>query len=344
MSFNKICQMPSGKEILDLLPLENNLKIKKNMNDKNIINIIEGKSEKLLLIVGPCSVDNKGAIFDYLDKLKYLAQQVYDKILIVPRVYSAKPRTMGTGYKGMVHQNKFDGQKSMKQGILSVRKLHMEIIKTYDFGIADELLYTFSYPYFEDLISYIAIGARSVENQHHRILTSGIDVCVGMKNSTSGNIKNMLNAIYVSQNKHNFIYNGYEVDTTGNKYAHAVLRGGNENINDNDINVPNYNYEKLLKTISLYNKYDVLNKSIIVDCSHANSNKEHSNQIKVAKNVIKSIKRNSDIKSYVKGLMLESYIQGGQDTSGKSYGKSITDACLSFEDTKNLVLDIADLL
>ena len=275
MSFNKIDKIPSKEELLYMLPLDNNLKKIKQKNDTEIKNILSSKCNKMLIIVGPCSADNEKSVYEYLEMLYKIKEEVKDKLFIVPRIYTSKPRTTGTGYKGMLHQPNINDKESIKNGIIAIRKFDIKIIKDFGFPIADEMLYTSTYTFFEDLLSYVAIGARSVENQHHRLISSGIDCAIGMKNPMCGDISVMLNAINTAQLKHNFIYNEYEVETTGNLFAHGILRGG---IDLKGNNFPNYTYDNLLNVFDLYNKTSLKNKSLIIDVNHSNSGKIFSKQ------------------------------------------------------------------
>ncbi|WP_250277966.1 3-deoxy-7-phosphoheptulonate synthase [[Clostridium] colinum] len=341
MSFKKISKIPTKEEIFDLLPLDKNLKNIKLQNDKEIKNILSSKSNKMLVIIGPCSADNEKSVCEYLDMLYKINEQVKEKLFIVPRIYTSKPRTTGDGYKGMIHQHNINSSPSMKDGIIAIRKLDIKIIKNYGFPIADEMLYTFSYPFFEDLLSYVAIGARSVENQQHRIMASGIDCAIGMKNPINGDISTMFNAIYTAQKTHNFIYDGYEVNTTGNIFTHGILRGS---VDLDGNHCPNYYYESLLNIANLYNKSNLKNKSLIIDANHSNSGKVFYKQPEIVKDVLKSINKNNDLKNIIKGFMIESYIKEGSDCTGKTYGKSITDPCLNIDDTKKLLFNLAEYI
>ena len=339
MSFKKISKIPTKEEIFNLLPLDKTLKNIKEKNDKEIKNILSSKSNKMLVIIGPCSADSEKSVCEYLDMLYKINEQVKEKLFIVPRIYTSKPRTTGDGYKGMIHQPNINNEPNIKEGIIAIRKLDIKIIKDYGFPIADEMLYTSTYPFMEDLLSYVAIGARSVENQHHRLIASGIDCAVGMKNPTSGDVSVMLNAISTAQKSHNFIYDGYEVDTTGNPFAHSILRGGIDLCGNN---FSNYHYENLLNVEKLYNNTDLSNKTIIIDTNHSNSGKLFYKQPSIVKDVLNSISKNNSIKNIVKGFMIESYIKEGNDPTGKTYGKSITDPCISIETTKELLFNLAD--
>lgn len=341
MSFKKISKIPSQEEIKQILPLNKHLETIKKLNDEQIKDIISDKSDKKIVIIGPCSADSEKSVCEYLEKLLKIKEQVQSKLFIVPRIYTSKPRTTGDGYKGMIHQPNINNKPTMKEGILSIRKLDIKIINNYGFPIADEMLYTSTYPFIDDLLSYVAIGARSVENQHHRLIASGIDCAVGMKNPMSSDISVMLNAISTAQKNHNFIYDGYEVNTTGNSFAHSILRGG---INLLGEHFPNYHYDSLLNVINMYKSLNLKNPAIIVDTNHSNSGKLYYKQPSIALNVVKSMNKNSDIKNIVKGFMIESYLKEGNDPTGKTYGKSITDACINIETTKQLLLDLCENL
>lgn len=339
MSFKKISKILTKEEILNLLPLDQNLKAKKLNHDKEIKNILSSKSNKMLVIIGPCSADNEKAICEYLEMLYKINEKVKEKLFLIPRIYTSKPRTTGEGYKGMLHQPNVNNIPSISEGIIAIRKLDIKIIKDYGFPIADEMLYTSTYPFFEDLISYVAIGARSVENQHHRLIASGIECAVGMKNPMSSDISVMLNAINTAQKEHNFIYDGYEVNTTGNIFAHGVLRGG---VDLNGNHFSNYHYEDLLNVSNVYNSLNLQNNALIIDTNHSNSGKLFYKQPDIVKDVISSVNKNKDLKKIVKGFMIESYIKEGSDPTGQTYGKSVTDPCINIETTKKLLFYLAD--
>jgi len=305
--------------------------------------IFSGQSNRFVLIIGPCSADNKQAVMDYLAKLRPLEDKVKDNILIVPRIYTNKPRTTGDGYKGMLHQPDPNAEPDMLEGIVAIRDVHMTALKDYQFSCADEMLYPDNHRYLSDLLAYVAVGARSVENQQHRLTASGLDVPVGMKNPTGGDLSIMMNSIAAAQHAHTFIYRGWEVKSSGNTFAHAILRGY---VDSSGRSLPNYHYEDIVQVIELYNKSNLYNPALIVDCNHANSGKKYLEQIRIAKDVLHSRDKNADIKKIVKGLMIESYlIDGAQKiTDEYVYGQSITDPCLGWEKTERLVLDIADAL
>lgn len=340
LEFLRKLQIP--QQIKTRYPLTEELQQIKTRRDEEIKDIFIGKSDKLLLIIGPCSADNREAVLDYIGRLRLLQEEVKDKFYIIPRVYTNKPRTTGDGYKGMLHQPDPNENPDMLKGILAIRDLHMSALRDYGFTCADEMLYPDNYRYLSDLLAYVAVGARSVENQQHRLTASGIDVPVGMKNPTSGDLHIMMNAITAAQHGHTFIYRGWEVKSKGNPLAHAILRGY---IDYAGKSASNYHYEDLVKLHSLYAETNLSNPAVIVDANHANSGKQYLEQIRIAKDVIYSRNHNSDIKNMVKGLMIESYIQdGAQKVSEHCYGKSITDPCLGWEKTYDLVLKLADTI
>ncbi len=334
-------ELPTPEEIRKMYPLSDELKAIKEKNDKEIRDIFTGKSDKFILIIGPCSADREDAVIDYVKRLKKISADVSDVLTIIPRVYTGKPRTTGAGYKGLVHQPDPTGQPDMLKGIIAVRKLHMDVLKESGFSGADEMLYAENYAYVSDLLSYIAVGARSVEDQSHRLLASGMDVPVGMKNPTSGDLSVLMNSILAGQSPTTFIYRGWEVETKGNDMSHAVLRGY---VDKRGVSHPNYHYEDLATLAKLYQEKGYKNPACIVDCNHSNSGKQFLEQIRIAKEVLHSTRHNPEIFKLVKGLMIESYIEdGNQKVDGGCYGKSITDPCLGWEKTEKLIHDIAEL-
>lgn len=335
-------KLPIPQQIKNRYPVTEDLKVIKDRRDEELKAIFRGESDKFLLVIGPCSADNKESVLDYISRLRRVQDEVADKIFIVPRIYTNKPRTTGDGYKGMLHQPNPDERPDMLNGILSIRDLHMTALKDYGFTCADEMLYPENYRYLSDLLAYVAIGARSVENQQHRLTASGINEPVGMKNPTSGDLSIMMNAITAAQHKHTFIYRGWEVKSSGNPYAHAIMRGY---IDFAGKCVSNYHYEDLVKLNELYANTELLNPSAVIDANHANSGKKYLEQIRIAKDVIYSCNHNKDIRRLVKGLMIESYIEDGAQKIGEHiYGKSITDACLGWEKSRDLIYKIADTL
>ena len=310
--------------------------------DEQIRKVFEGISDKFILIIGPCSADHSEPVLEYISRLRRMQDIVSDKIIIVPRIYTNKPRTTGQGYKGMLHQPDPDAKPDMYKGLVAIRELHLAALRDYDFSCADEMLYPENYQYLSDLLSYVAVGARSVENQQHRLTASGIEVPVGMKNPTGGDLSVMMNSITAAQSQHTFIYRGWEVATEGNPWAHAILRGY---VDYTGKSVSNYHYEDLIQVSDLYEKSKLSNPSVIVDTNHNNSGKKYLEQIRIAKDIVHSRRENDHIKGLVKGLMIESYIEDGSQGTGEHiFGKSITDPCLGWEKTERLILDIADKL
>ena len=327
--------------IREKYPLDDNLKKIKEENDLAIRKIFTGEDDRLLLIIGPCSADREDAVLDYCKRLRKLSDEVKDVLFFVPRIYTNKPRTTGEGYKGMLHQPDPKADVDMVKGVIAVRKLHIDVIKETGFSTADEMLYPDNYRYLFDVLSYVAVGARSVENQEHRLVASGVEAPVGMKNPTSGDYKVMLNSVNAAQHPHKFIYRGWEVETKGNELTHCILRGYTNKHGDSN---PNYHYEDILRLINMYGEDKYHNPAIIVDCNHNNSGKLYEEQIRIAKEVLHSTRHNPLIYKYVKGLMIESYLEdGSQKPDGLVYGKSITDPCLGWEKTEKLVREIADL-
>ena len=342
MSMNFLRKLPIPKEIKELYPIDEKSAKVKEERQEEIKKIFEGKSDKFILIIGPCSADNKEAVMDYMGRLKTVQDEVADKIFIIPRVYTNKPRTTGAGYKGMLHQPNPDERPDMLKGIVSIRDLHLSALRDCGFICADEMLYPENYRYLSDLLAYVAVGARSVENQQHRLVSSGIDTPVGMKNPTGGDLSIMMNSITAAQHSHTFLYRGWEVKSDGNPYAHAIMRGY---VDFAGKNVSNYHYEDLVKLNQLYAESGLKNPSAIIDTNHANSGKQYLEQIRIAKDVVYSRNHNKDIKNLVKGLMIESYIEDGAQKIGEHiYGKSITDPCLGWAKSKELILKIADTL
>ncbi len=334
-------KLPVPKEIKEEMPLSPEAEQIKMKRDRRIADVFTGKSNTFLLIIGPCSADRADSVLDYIGRLAEIQKQVEDKIIIIPRIYTGKPRTTGAGYKGMLHQPDPDKKPDMLEGIKAIRSLHKDAIEQTGLTCADEMLYPENYRYLSDLLSYIAVGARSVENQEHRLVSSGIDVPVGMKNPTSGDLSIMLNAIRAAQGDHTFLYRGWEVESSGNPLAHAILRGS---VDRHGINHPNYHYEDLRQLYDLYCN-DYKNPAVIVDTNHSNSGKKYLEQIRIANEVLHAMRHSSDISSMVKGFMIESYIEDGcQKVEDGIYGKSITDPCLGWNKTKDLILSIADQL
>ena len=340
MTFHR--KLPIPQEVKEEFPLTEHMKQVKAARDEAINAVFDGSSDKFILIVGPCSADHSEPVLEYISRLRKVQEQVSDKIIIIPRIYTNKPRTTGQGYKGMLHQPDPEAKPDMYTGIVSIRQLHLAALRDYDFSCADEKLYPDNHRYLSDLLSYVAVGARSVENQQHRLTASGVGIPVGMKNPTGGDLSVMMNAIVAAQSSHTFIYRGWEVTSAGNPYTHAILRGY---LDSAGRNVSNYHYEDLLRVEELYEKSNLTNPSIIVDTNHNNSGKKYLEQIRIAKDIVHSRNQNGDIKRLVKGLMIESYLEDGACKAEEHiFGKSITDPCLGWEKTEQLILDIADKL
>ena len=340
MSFDFIKKMPTPAEIKEQFPLPENLIKLKADRDIMIKDIFTGKSNKFLLVIGPCSADNEDAVCDYVSRLAAVQEKVKENILIIPRIYTNKPRTTGMGYKGMLHQPDPEKKPDLLAGLLAIRKMHIRVISETGLTAADEMLYPENYRYFSDILSYVAIGARSVEDQQHRLTVSGMDIPAGMKNPTSGDFSIMLNSVFAAQHPHSFIYRGWEVNTTGNDLTHTILRGS---VNKYGRSLPNYHYEDLNTLLTLYGERDLQNPACIIDANHNNSNKQFKQQTRIVKEVMHSRKLSPDIHQLVKGVMIESYIEEGCQKIGNGiYGKSITDPCLGWEDSERLIYDIAD--
>ena len=340
MTFQR--KLPIPKEVKAEFPLSEKMAQVKAARDEEIKAVFNGSSDKFILIIGPCSADHREPVLEYISRLRKVADQVSDKIIMIPRIYTNKPRTTGQGYKGMLHQPNPDEKPDMYKGLLAIRDLHMEALRDYDFSCADEMLYPENYRYLSDLLSYVAVGARSVENQQHRLTASGIEVPVGMKNPTGGDLAVMMNSITAAQSSHTFLYRGWEVLTAGNPYAHAILRGY---LDYAGRSVSNYHYEDLLRVSELYGKSGLANPSVIVDTNHNNSGKKYLEQIRIAKDIVHSRNQNPDIKNLVRGLMIESYLEdGAQSVHEHTFGKSITDPCLGWEKTEQLIFDLAEKL
>lgn len=340
MSFKFIKEAITPRELLREYSLPaSSAKLKKE-RDEQIKKVFTGESDKFLVIVGPCSADNEDAVCDYVTRLAEVQEKVSDKIILIPRIYTNKPRTTGEGYKGMVHQPDPEKKPNLLEGLYAMRKMHIRAIEESGLTAADEMLYPENWPYVEDILSYVAVGARSVEDQQHRLTISGMDVPAGMKNPTSGDLSVMLNSCIAAQGHHTFLYRGWEVKTTGNPLAHTILRGA---VNKHGQSIPNYHYEDLILLYNMYNERDLVNPAAIIDANHANSNKNHIEQIRIVKEVLHSRRLSSEIASLVKGVMIESYIEeGNQKVSDHIYGKSITDPCLGWKDTERLIDSIAE--
>lgn len=340
MNMKFIKKIPTAEEVLEHIPLPNPIKDIKKKRDQEIRNVFENHDDRFLLIIGPCSADNEDSVCDYIGKLAEVQEKVKNEILIIPRIYTNKPRTTGEGYKGMVHQPDPEKGPDLCEGIKAIRRLHLRALSESHMPAADEMLYPENYSYLADVLGYIAIGARSVENQQHRLTVSGVDTPVGMKNPTGGDLSVMLNSIFAAQHGHSYIYSGWEVESTGNPYTHAILRGA---VDRNGRNIPNYHYENLIGLAKEYEKLELVNPAIIVDANHANSMKCFSEQPRIVREVMMSRKYDTKLHKMVKGLMIESYlVEGNQGIGENVYGKSITDACLGWEDTEKLIYYIAE--
>lgn len=342
MSFEFVKKLPIPAEIREQYPVSDTCAKIKAERDAMIKDVFTGDSDKFLAIIGPCSADNEEAVLDYTSRLAKVQEKIKDKIIIVSRVYTNKPRTTGEGYKGMLHQPDPEKAPDMLAGLISIRKMHMDVLANTGLSTADEMLYPENYRYLSDILSYVAVGARSVEDQQHRFTVSGMDVPAGMKNPTSGDLSVMLNSIIAAQQEQSFIYRGWEVNTSGNPLAHAILRGA---VNKHGQCIPNYHYEDLQLLFNLYSKRDLVNRAVIVDANHSNSAKKYAEQIRIVKEVLHSRRHSSDIAGLVKGVMIESYIEPGSQKIGEGvYGKSITDPCLGWDESERLLLEMADML
>ncbi len=342
MSLDLIKRVPSAKEIQDALPISPELQKIKADRDAEIRKIFSGESNKFIFVVGPCSADNEDAVIDYVNRLAKIGEEVKDKILLIPRIYTNKPRTTGAGYKGMLHQPDPENETDIVAGLKAIRQMHIRAMKETHLTAADEMLYPENWLYMEDILSYVAIGARSVEDQQHRLTASGMNIPVGMKNPTSGDLSVMMNSCIAGQMEHTFLYSGWETKTTGNDLTHTILRGA---LNPQGQSITNYHYEDLIQLCELYASTDLKNPACIVDANHNNSSKKWDQQPRIVKEVIHSMNCSNDIKSLVKGVMIESYIEDGCQAIGTGcYGKSITDPCLGWDKTAKLIYDVADTL
>ena len=341
MSFKYIREIPQPVEILGSMPLPASLAEMKNDRDEEIRAVFTRKADKLILIIGPCSAHDEDAVCDYIARLARVQAEVKDRIIIIPRIYTNKPRTTGIGYKGMAHQPNPQEEPNIVEGIKAIRKMHLRALKESHLPAADEMLYPGNYPYLEDVLSYVAVGARSVENQAHRLTCSGLDIPAGMKNPTSGDLEVTLNSIQAAQAPHMFSYNRWEVKTSGNPLAHAVLRGA---VDPHGVTVPNYHYEDLIWFAEAYRKRGLANPTVIVDTNHANSNKKYKEQPRIAIEVMQSRQHSALLKDMIRGFMIESFIEeGSQKVTENVYGKSITDPCLGWKDSEKLIRDLAEM-
>lgn len=335
-------KLPVPAEIKEQYPLTEALARIKQQRDLQIADVFTGKSDKMALIIGPCSADREDAVLEYCERLATLQEQVSDRLILIPRVYTSKPRTTGHGYKGQLHQPDPEQDADILEGVIAIRRLHTNVLANTGLSTADEMLYPDNYRYLSDLLAYVTVGARSVENQEHRLTSSGLDIPVGMKNPTSGDISVMLNSIMAAQHPHTFIYRGWEVETTGNNLTHAIMRGY---VNKHGESIPNYHFEDLEALYTAYAARGLQNMALIVDTNHANSGKNQRVQRRICKEVLHSCRHSETIHSMVKGFMIESYLEEGAQAIGEHiYGKSITDPCMGWADTERLVLDIAELI
>lgn len=342
MSFEFIKKLPTPQEIKEEFPLPERLIKMKEQRDIEIKDVFTGKSDKFVVVIGPCSADNEDAVCDYVTRLAKVQEKVSDRLILIPRIYTNKPRTTGEGYKGMLHQPDPEKKPNLLAGLIAIRKMHIRAMEETGLTAADEMLYPENWIYFSDILSYVAIGARSVENQEHRLAVSGMEIPVGMKNPTSGDFSVMLNSVVAAQGDHSFIYRGWEVRTDGNPLAHTILRGA---VNKHGQNNPNYHYEDLNRLFEMYQERNLKNPAVLVDANHANSNKQFKEQIRICKEVLHSRRHSDDIRSFVRGLMIESYLEEGCQKVGEHvYGKSITDPCIGWEDSEKLIYEIADSL
>ncbi len=343
MSMNFERKLPIPMEVKEKYPITYEASETKKRIDGEIAAVFKGESSKKILVIGPCSADREDAVFEYCTRLKKMQEKCQDKLILIPRIYTNKPRTTGDGYKGMLHQPDPNKRPDPFNGLLAIRALHARVLTELGMPTADEMLYPANHRYLSDLLSYVAVGARSSENQEHRLVSSGFDIPVGMKNPTGGDLSVMLNSITASQHPHTFIYRGWEVNTTGNKLSHAILRGY---MNKHGQSLPNYHYEDLAHLCDMYEKSNLENPAVIVDTNHANSGKKYDEQPRICKEVLHSCRHNSDIAKIVKGFMIESYLEDGCQKIGEQevFGKSITDPCLGWEKTERLINDIAELV
>ena len=341
MSFTYLKKLPSPSEIKEKHPLSKELTSLKTQRDEMISNVLTGKDNRFLVIVGPCSADNEDAVCDYVSRLTVVSEKVKDKLILIPRIYTNKPRTTGEGYKGIASQPDPEKKPDMLAGLIAMRKMHIHAIEVSGLTCADEMLYPENWGYVEDLLSYVAIGARSVEDQQHRLTVSGFDVASGMKNPTSGDFTVMLNSVYAAQHPHHFVHRGFEVETSGNPLTHVILRGA---VSKHGNSVQNYHYEDIMRLIHKYNQMDLQNPAAIIDANHSNSNKQYHEQVRIVKEVMHNRKLSVEIKNMVKGVMIESYIEPGcQKVTEHVYGKSITDPCLGWEETERLIYEMAEM-
>ncbi len=342
MNMQFIGKLPVPQEIKAQYPLSEEAAEIKIARDKEIRNVFSGEDDRMVLVIGPCSADREDAVLAYIEKLRTVQDKVAEKLVIIPRIYTNKPRTTGDGYKGMLHYPDPNEKPNMIKGVISIRKMHMKALTQYGMTSADEMLYPENHRYLNDLLAYVAVGARSVEDQQHRLTASGLAIPVGMKNPTSGDLSVMMNAIHAAQHSHTFCYRNWEVKSAGNPYAHAILRGY---VDQNGNSYPNYHYEDLVRLKDMYESSSLLNPGVIIDTNHSNSGKQFMEQIRITKEVLHSCRYNPELRKMVKGFMIESYlVDGAQKVDGDVFGQSITDPCLGWEKTERLIYDVADLI
>lgn len=340
MSFKFIQEVISPENLRKAYPLPEKDALRKKERDQEIKDVITGKSDKFLVVIGPCSADNEDSVCDYISRLSKVQEKVADKLILIPRIYTNKPRTTGEGYKGIVHQPDPEKAPDLQEGLIAMRKMHLRAIAETGLTAADEMLYPENWPYVQDILSYVAVGARSVEDQQHRLTISGMDVAAGMKNPTSGDFSVMLNSVVAAQGSHSFLYRKWEVETSGNPLAHTILRGA---VNKHGQSITNYHYEDLILLFNMYSERNLVNPVTLIDANHNNSNKQFSEQPRIVKEVLHSRRVSPDIASLVKGVMIESYIEeGSQKVGDRIYGKSITDPCLGWNESEKLIYTIAD--
>lgn len=340
MAFQFNQKLPIPKEVKEQFPVPKELIQIKEKRDQEITDVFTGKSDKFLAVIGPCSADNEEAVLDYSLRLAKVQEKIKDKVIIIPRVYTNKPRTTGEGYKGMLHQPNPNAGSDLYHGLIAIRKMHIDIAMQTGLTTADEMLYPENHWYLADVLSYVAVGARSVEDQQHRLTASGIGIPAGMKNPTSGDFTVMFNSVKAAQSSHNFIYRGWDVDTTGNELAHIILRGA---VNKHGQNIPNYHYEDLELVCKMYGERDLKNPAAIIDANHSNSGKKFEQQIRIVNEIMHNRRYSPEIRNLVKGVMIESYIEEGSQKIGEGiYGKSITDPCLGWNASEKLLYEIAE--
>lgn len=341
MSFKFVRELPTPAVVKEMHPVPPEVAEIKKERDHMIAGVLTGRDDRFLVIIGPCSADREDAVCEYVSRLTAIQEAVRDRVIIIPRIYTNKPRTTGEGYKGIVSQPNPEQAPNMLAGLMAMRKMHIRAIKESGLTAADEMLYCENWSFVDDLLSYVAIGARSVEDQQHRLTASGFDVACGMKNPTSGDFSVMLNSVYAAQHPHHFIYRNQEVDTGGNPLTHVILRGA---VSKHGNTVQNYHYEDIMRLFERYSSMNLKNPAVIIDANHSNSNKQYKEQIRIVQEVMHNRILSPDIKNLVKGVMVESYLEeGSQHIGDHVYGQSITDPCLGWEDSEKLIYTIAEM-